>query len=213
MFIAAFYLCNSSDLTFAQDIDFEITDVRGSGNAVDCDENGVFTLASGGDHSLVLSDFGVEVDNSVKRALHRTTKCTIKGVYTIPKGYFLKTLSSNLSYGVVKTTGSAPLIVAKLSFSRPAIFHSLYMVERFRRNEVLNEPLLMLSATRATSKQDRRQQCQLTKNGDYRLSSKLELYMSTGVVTGKKSSVIINIDGFDTSFDLTSSIYPCAKVS
>lgn len=198
---------------FGQDIDYSITQVKGSGSALDCEESSVFTLAAGSDHSLVLSDFGLEVDNSVKRSLGKVSKCTIKGDYTIPKGYFLKALTSTLTYGIVKSPGSTPRIIAKLSFSRPAIFQSLYMSESYRRKDVLNEPLLTLSATRKTTKHDRRKQCQLTKNSDYVLSSKTELYMSTGVVTGKQSSVLINIDGFDTSFDLTSSVYPCSSVN
>ena len=131
----------------AQDIDFEIKKVKKIGPAIECDENSVFSLTSGGDHSLVFSNLGLQVDNSIKRSAGQATKCTVKGDYTIPKGYYLNSYTSSLTYGIVKNEGSSPRVISKLSFSRPLIFESIFIDENFRRKDILNEPLKIVSKT------------------------------------------------------------------
>lgn len=215
---AAFILWSAtSGSAYAEDLIWNSITAHGSGDGTPCrfdpstpERNNVTWSAAGGDLSIILTNWGVSLPKLARWGggkLTTSSTCSFIASVTIPRGYYLRTLSQTLVIGVMKDR----LVSGGIS-SNGYLFQTLIPLNQinmiFRPDEALNNALLHESNTQIFVEPYITSVCQISRLTAYTTQFKFQLF-GAGARPFPQLGLQANVDGSDVQFGMDSSLERC----
>jgi hypothetical protein len=170
----------------------------------------VIWTAAGGDLSIILTKWGVSLPKLARLGggkLSTTSICNFEATVTIPRGYYLKTLSQTLVVGVIKDR----LVTGGIS-SNGYLFQTLVPLNQinlpFRPDQALNNALLNVNNTQIFVEPFITGFCQASRLAPYTTQFKFQL-IGLGIRPFPQLGLQANVDGSDVHFGMDSSLERC----
>jgi hypothetical protein len=203
--------------SLADDLIWESITANGSGDGTPCrlnpqnpSRNNVIWSAAGGDLSIILTHWGVSLPKIARFTggkLSTTSVCNFNATVTIPKGYYLKTLSQTIVVGVIKDT----LVSGGIS-SNGYLFQTLVPINQinlaFLPDQKLNNVLLNKTNTQIMAPEFVRMFCQASRLAAFKTSFKFQL-LGAGFRPFPQLGLQANVDGSDVHFGMDTSLERC----
>ncbi|MCX6119096.1 MAG: hypothetical protein NT027_16285 [Proteobacteria bacterium] len=211
----------SASAAFAQELDWKIVKTRSVGKGVSCDPNSMQIIQAGGDMTLIFNEMRVDLPAGVSpKQKSEWGSCNVGLNLTIPKNYYITSASSSVVGGVEKDKGTHGYIDARTYLVRrlPTIldpvngggpFGKILHAQRiFRHNEIINEPLLVISDNKDFKAKHVKQMCDWTKNNDASIGMLVNLSVA-GQRMNSSKTIIVSADNIDSHFDLGLKLDKC----
>lgn len=210
-------LLSATSIAHAEDLVWNSVRATGSGDGTPCHfnpntpaRNNVIWTAAGGDLSLILTQWGVSLPKLARFGggkLSTTSICNFEATVTIPRGYYLKTLSQTLVVGVMKDR----LVTGGIS-SNGYLFQTLVPLNQinlpFRPDQALNNALLNVNNTQIFVEPYISALCQASRLAAYTTQFKFQL-IGLGIRPFPQLGLQANVDGSDVHFGMDSSLERC----
>ncbi|NBO39659.1 hypothetical protein EBU99_13865 [bacterium] len=189
----------------------------GSGDGSPCrfnpqtpSQNNVIWTAAGGDLSIILTNWSVSLPKIARLAggkLTTSSICTFDATVTIPRGYYLKTLSQTLVTGVMKDK-----LVSGGITSNGFLFQTLIPLNQinmiFRPDQALSNALLNVNNTQIITQPFIQSLCQASRQVSFTTKFRFQL-VGVGIRPFPQLGLQANVDGSDVHFGLDSSLERC----
>jgi hypothetical protein len=212
-----FFAMAVSSPAVAEDLIWNSVTAHGSGDGTPCrynpsnpSQNNIIWTAAGGDLSIILYSWGVSLPKLARFGggkLTTSSICTFSANVTIPRGYYLKTLSQTLVVGVMKDR----LVSGGIS-SNGFLFQTLIPLNQinmiFRPDQSLSNALLNVSNTQIFVEPYISALCQASRVAPYTTQFKFQL-VGGAMRPFPQLGLQANVDGSDVHFGMDSSLERC----
>lgn len=220
--LAAFLFFTSSGTAFSQELEYKFITARGSGRDIACDRNNIQMISAGTNMSLVYNDMRLEMPgDGSNRHLAEAGICNVALNVTIPKGYYFTQSSMQVLGGVEKSKGGIVTMTSAMYLTRDpysttaalpgAGVYGLTLLAHkiFYPRDIVSEPLLDLSDTKAYTKAQQKAMCNWTKSNKASVGMLVQLYL-TGTRLNQHQTTIVSVDGVDANFNLGMQMGKCS---
>ncbi|MEN9810237.1 MAG: hypothetical protein RLZZ488_1804 [Pseudomonadota bacterium] len=200
----------------AQELIWNSVTASGSGDGTPCrldpsnpSRNNVIWSAAGGDLSIILTSWGVFLPKLARLGgkLTTSTICNFNATVTIPRGYYLRTLTQTLVVGVMKDR----LVSGGIS-SNGYLFQTLIPLNQinmvFRPDQALNNALLNATNTQIMADAFIQTFCQASRLSAFTTQFKFQL-VGGAARPFPQLGLQANVDGSDVNFGMDSSLERC----
>lgn len=212
-----FIALSPAQTSLAEDLIWNEVTARGSGDGTPCrldprtpSQNNVIWSAAGGDLSIILTSWGISLPKLARFTggkLTTSSICNFTATVTIPRGYYLRTLTQTLVVGVIKDR----LVSGGIS-SNGYLFQTLIPLNQinlvFRPDQALNNELMNVTNTQIMADAFIRTFCQASRVASFTTQFKFQL-VGGGVRPFPQLGLQANVDGSDVNFGLDSSLERC----
>ncbi|NBX17508.1 MAG: hypothetical protein EBR09_09105 [Proteobacteria bacterium] len=201
----------------AEDLVWNSVTAQGSGDGIPCtlnpntpSRNNVVWSAAGGDLSIILTTWGVSLPKLARFTggkLTTSTICNFTASVTIPRGYYLRTLTQTLVVGVKKDR----LVTGGIS-SNGYLFQTLIPLNQinllFRPEQALNSALMNVTNTQIMADAFIKTFCQTSRVAAFTTQFKFQL-VGGAARPFPQLGLQANVDGSDVNFGMDSSLERC----
>jgi hypothetical protein len=201
----------------AEELIWNSVTAHGSGDGIPCllnpnqpARNNVVWSAAGGDLSIILTTWGVSLPKLARFTggkLTTSTVCNFNASVTIPRGYYLRTLTQTLVVGVMKDR----LVTGGIS-SNGYLFQTLVPLNQinlvFRPEQALNSALLNVTNTQIMADAFIQTFCQASRLAAFTTQFKFQL-VGGAARPFPQLGLQANVDGSDVNFGMDSSLERC----
>ncbi|MEY4065910.1 MAG: hypothetical protein RIR26_2118 [Pseudomonadota bacterium] len=201
----------------AEDLIWNSISASGSGDGTPChyrsdtpERNNVLWSAAGGDLSIILTQWSVSLPKVARFTggrLSTTSICNFTASVTVPRGYYLKTLSQTLVVGVMKDK----LVTGGIS-SNGFLFQTLIPLNQinllFKPDQALNSALLTAHNTQIFVEPYISGLCQASRLAPLTAQFRFTL-AGGGLRPFPQLGLQANVDGSDVQFGMDSSLERC----
>ncbi len=208
-----------SQTSFAAELTWNSVTARGGGDGIPCrldpnnpSQNNVVWSAAGGDLSIILTTWGVSLPKLVRFGggkLTTSSTCDFTATVTIPRGYYLRTLTQTLVVGVMKDK----LVSGGIS-SNGYLFQTLIPLNQinmvFRPDQALNNALMNVTNTQIMANAFIQTFCQASRLTAFTTQFKFQL-VGGAVRPFPQLGLQANVDGSDVNFGMDSSLERCPQ--
>ena len=208
----------------AQEVSWKTLRVQGEGKAALCNPDNVFTSYAGNSAALVFSNFSINLAaTSPISDGAEFGACRIVSRITIPKGYYLASLSQSTVAGVVKTVGARGVIQTKLALKTAGVQtdagfpafpnigpdgNAILTKIRFAPKDEMNQPLLVLNGSFVTPLPAVQHICKFSRQTPVTVDMLFRAAI-TGQRRARGASIIIGIDSSDVQLDIGARLGKC----
>lgn len=201
----------------AEDLLWNSIAASGSGDGTPChfhpntpEQNNVLWSAAGGDLSIILTQWGLSLPKVARfmgGKLSTVSVCNFTATVTVPRGYFLKTLSQTLVVGVMKDR----LVTGGIT-SNGYLFQTLVPLNQinlhFKPEQAVSSALMTAHNTQIFVEPFISGWCQASRLAPLTTQFRFTL-AGAGLRPFPQLGLQANVDGSDVQFGLDSSLERC----
>lgn len=214
-FLALGFVFLSTSAALGQNVTWEKVKVVGGGDGERCNQANVIFVPTGQEANFTLSTFGISMPRKNQifgGRLSWSASCNLTATVVIPQGFYMRTLTQDLSGSVLKDYGAAGALS-----SNGFLFQSQVPLNQI--NIVLKPDEVYDSSNGFIEKRNTqifdlttvKAQCALTRNQPLRTEFKFQL-LAAGARPVQLVNFLMNIASQDVFFRLDSSLGSCAEV-